>query len=114
MVINMPRLVSMETDSGEILVEAELSGLDLEEIGVLDDTFKKAEGSFKSISETINKCSIDLVKLFDEQYPISKFMTSAEVEFGIKVSTEGNVYVAKTSGEANIKVKLNWDFNPKR
>ena len=48
---------------------------------------------------------------FNEQYLISKSMKSAAIEFGIKVSAEGNVYVAKTSGEANITVKLNWEFN---
>ena len=38
-------------------------------------------------------------------------MKSAEIEFGVKVSGEGNIYVAKTTGEANITVKLNWEFN---
>ncbi len=37
-------------------------------------------------------------------------MTSAEIEFGIKVSSEGNVYVAKATGAANITVKLKWEF----
>lgn len=109
----MPKLVSMETDSGKILVEAELSGAKLEEMGMIDGAFEKLEGSFKSVSETINRCSINLAELFNEQYPISKCMTRAEIEFGIKVNAEGNAYVAKTSGEANITVKLNWDFTQK-
>jgi hypothetical protein len=109
----MPNLVAMKTDDGEILVEAEFSQAKLEEIGVTDDAFERIEGSFKSIAKTIKKCSTDLADTFNEQCSISKSMKSAEIEFGVKVSAEGNVYVAKTSGEANITVKLNWEFNQK-
>ena len=108
----MPNLVAMKSDDGEILVEAEFSRAKLEEIGVVDDALEKIEGSFNSIAQTIKKCSTDLGNTFNEQCAISKSMKSAEIEFGIKVSAEGNVYVAKTSGKANITVKLNWEFNP--
>lgn len=109
----MPNLVAMKTDDGEILVEAEFSQAKLEEIGVVDDALEKINASFKSIAETIKKCSTDLANTFNEKYPISGSMRSAEIEFGIKVSAEGNVYVAKTCGEANITVKINWEFNKK-
>lgn len=105
----MPNQVAMKTEGGEILVEAEFSQAELEEIGVMDKTLKRI--GVKSIAETIMKCSADLADIFDEQPPISKSMTSAEIEFGIKVSGEGNVYVAKATGEANITVKLKWEFN---
>lgn len=107
----MPNLVAMKTESGEILVEAEFSKLTLEEIGVMDNAFERIDGSFKSIAETIKKCSKDLADVFNEQHSINKSMKSAEIEFGVKVSGEGNIYVAKTTGEANITVKLNWEFN---
>lgn len=109
----IPNLIAMKTDDEEILVEAEFSQAKLEEIGVMDDALEKVEGSFKSIARTIKKCSIDLADTFNEQCSINKSMKSAEIEFGVKVSAEGNVYVAKTSGEGNITVKLNWEFNQK-
>jgi hypothetical protein len=110
----MPNLIAMKTDDGEILVEAEFSKANLQEIGVGDEVLKKIEGSFKSIANTIKKCSIDLADTFNEQYSIDKSMTSAEIQFGIKVNAEGNIYVAKTSGEGNITVKLNWKFDHTR
>ena len=106
----MPNLVAMKTKDGEILVEAEFSQGKLEEIGVIDNALERIEVSFKSISEVINKCSADLIELFDEQHSMHKNMRSAEIEFGIKVSGEGNAYIAKSTGEVNIAVKLNWEF----
>lgn len=106
----MPKLIAMKTKGGDILIEAEVSKARLEEIGVKEEVIKQIQGSFKLIAETIKKCSIDVAEIFDEQHPISKSMKSAEIEFGVKVSGEGNIYVAKSTGEANIKVKLNWDF----
>lgn len=111
----MPNLVSMKTEEGKILIEAEVSKGQLEEIGVREgvrkEVIKELQSSFKSIAETIKICSADLAYVFDEQHPISKSMKGAEIEFGVKVSGEGNVYVVKATGEANITVKLNWEFN---
>lgn len=107
----MPNLVAMKTEGGNILIEAEVSKARLEEIGVKEEVIKELQSSFKLIAETIKKCSIDLSDIFDEQQAVSKSLKSAEIEFGVKVSGEGNIYVAKTTGEANITVKLNWEFN---
>jgi hypothetical protein len=108
----MPNLVAMKTEGGEILIEAEVSKAKLEEIGIgsKEEILKEIQGSFKSIAETIKICSQDLAGIFDERN-ITKSIKSAEIEFGIKVSGEGNVYVVKATGEANITVKLNWEFN---
>lgn len=105
----MPNQVAMKAEEGDIWIEAEFSQAELQEIGVMDKALKRI--GVKSLAETIRKCSADLAVIFDEQHPISKSMTSAEIEFGIKVSGEGNVYVAKATGEANITVKLKWEFN---
>lgn len=107
----MPNLVAMKTKGGEILIETEVSKAMMEEIGIKEEVIKQIQGSFKLIAETIKKCSVDLAEVFDEQHTISKSMKSAEIKFGVKVSGEGNIYVAKTTGEANITVKLNWEFN---
>ena len=37
-------------------------------------------------------------------------LKSTEVTFGIKVSAEGNTFVAKSTAEANLEVKFVWDF----
>jgi hypothetical protein len=107
----MPNLVAMKTEGGEILIEAEVSEARLREISVKEEVIKEIQGSFKSIAETIKRCSMEMVDIFDEQHPISKSMKGAEIEFGVKVSGEGNVYLVKVIGEANITVKLNWEFN---
>jgi hypothetical protein len=110
----MANLIAMKTEGRQILIEAEVSKAKLEEIGVKEEIIKQIQGSFKSIAETIKICSQDLAEIFDEQRPISKSLKGAEIEFGIKVSGEGNVYVVKTTGEANISVKLNWEFNQEK
>ncbi|MDH4277256.1 MAG: hypothetical protein OEW83_04140 [Acidimicrobiia bacterium] len=38
-------------------------------------------------------------------------LASTEVTFGIKVSAEGNTFVAKSTAEANLEVKFVWDFS---
>ena len=40
----------------------------------------------------------------------SEKLKTAEIEFGITIDVEGNVYVVKAKGAANISVKLTWDF----
>jgi len=39
--------------------------------------------------------------------------TTASAEFGINFTIEGNIFVAKASTEASVKVTLNWTLNPK-
>jgi hypothetical protein len=107
----MPNLVAMKTEGGEILIEAEVSEGRLREISNREEVIKEIQGSFKSIAETIKQCSMEMADIFDEQHTISKSMKGAEIEFGVKVSLEGNVYLVKATGEANITVKLNWEFN---
>lgn len=34
---------------------------------------------------------------------------TASAEFGLSVSAEGNIFVVKASGEATIKITLNWN-----
>jgi inner membrane protein involved in colicin E2 resistance len=35
---------------------------------------------------------------------------SSEVEFGLNVSGEGSLCVAKVGAEANLSIKVTWDF----
>lgn len=35
---------------------------------------------------------------------------SAELEFGLSISLEGNVYVVKGSGEGTIAIRAQWEF----
>ena len=41
---------------------------------------------------------------------LTKKPDSASAEFGLKISAEGNLFIVKASGEATLKVTLNWSL----
>jgi len=104
----------LQGTDGTVLFEAELSGR-LQEVGVVDEILKNVAGSTRAIAETVAVCSHGLVELFaDPKFNANGTLKSVEIEFGVKVSSEGNVYVVKASTGANIAVKLVWDFTQLR
>ncbi len=62
------------------------------------------------IEEIVQNCNA-LTKAFvklkkENDIPPSK----AHAEFGLKFSSEGNIYVTKVSGEGNFKISVDWDL----
>ena len=78
-----------------------------------DDKDKGSPGNIENISRTIQEVGKAVTEGFrgmaTDKAAGGNF-AGAEVEFGIKVSAQGNVYVTKASMEANLKVKFTWDF----
>jgi hypothetical protein len=86
--------------------------------GWLKDTLRGGEdgeprAKLADISGTILTVRDAVVKALSgvatEQSGGGTFKT-AEVSFGIKVSAEGNTFVAKVGAEANLNVKFVWEF----
>lgn len=63
------------------------------------ETVEKAMGSIRTAAEAV------LGELRAMDQPPSK----VNVQFGIKVTGEANLAVAKSSGEANFNVSIEWD-----
>lgn len=49
-----------------------------------------------------------IIKNFEK---LKRKPTSVSAEFGLSIAGEGNLFVVKASGEATIKVTLNWSLN---
>jgi uncharacterized protein with ATP-grasp and redox domains len=113
----MAVLVKLESSSGQVLFEAEPTAEDLEEIGIREtagDLIKSAQTASGAVAETVKRCTrefLDAVKELTTDKQSGGTISAAEMEFGIKVTGEANVIVAKGTAEANIKIVLTWDFS---
>jgi hypothetical protein len=112
----LPALVQVESSGGTVLFEGEFSEAALEEIAVRDkveDVIESASTHLSSFATTIRECATDLLDAFDDLTTGKRAggsLSHAEIELGVSVTGGGNVVVARGSAEANIKVKLSWDF----
>jgi Trypsin-co-occurring domain 1 len=113
----MPALVQVESSSGTVLFEGEFSPAALEEIAISDkveDVVKSAGTQLSSLAATIRQCATDLIDAFDDLTTGKRAggsFSEAEIELGVSVTGEGNWIVARGSAEANLKVRLCWDFS---
>lgn len=60
---------------------------------------------------TIREIATETRRMVGEllQRPEHQGLTTVEVEFGLKFSSELQAYVAKTGGDASMKITLTWD-----
>lgn len=65
--------------------------------------------SADTISETVKAYCSNLIKGIKE-LPTGIIPKSVKAEFGIKLSAEGTIFVAKTSGEASLKITAEWQL----
>jgi Trypsin-co-occurring domain 1 len=95
-----PKLVELMPAQGSKSIFVEV--IDVEgEKGVVQAGPKTFENMLKEIKPF---CEL-IISNFRE---LSTRPTSASAEFGLKVSGEGNLFIAKASAEATLKVTLNW------
>lgn len=62
-----------------------------------------------TISGTVKAYCSNLIKGIKE-LPTGIIPKSVKAEFGIKLSAEGTIFVAKTSGEASLKITAEWQL----
>jgi Trypsin-co-occurring domain 1 len=100
----MAKIIELESGKGTILVESaevvfegQTRGIDL-------------ENNFDRMLERIQPFCESVINNFEK---LKRKPNSASAEFGLSVSGEGNLFVVKASGEATIKVTLNWSLNNK-
>jgi hypothetical protein len=74
------------------------------EIGVVQAGSKI---SFEEMLQKIKPFCQSIINNFEQ---LSVKPNSASAEFGLKVSAEGNLFIVKASGEATLKVTLNWSL----
>jgi hypothetical protein len=75
----------------------------------VDGTAEKLMGLAERLSDTIKAYCVSLVTGIKE-LPKETVPKTVTVEFGLKLSMDGNIYVVKTSGEASLKVTAQWEM----
>jgi len=75
-----------------------------------EDVAERAVETADALTDSIRGFCARLVGSFDQLAQAAR-PARATVEFGLSVSAEGNVYVVKGSGEANIKITAEWEFS---
>ena len=100
------QIVIVSLGNGEsVLVEAATElGEGLEPIGRSDGIGRTVE-TFQEAAEQLSSLASVIA---DRLHGLANAPEEISVEFGIKVAADASVVVARTSGEANFKVTLQW------
>jgi hypothetical protein len=95
----------IKLDNG-LMMEVEVSQDEIEQIsGGRDEVIEKVQSSMGAV-ESILKESVKPIVSAYETLNQDVVLERAEVEIGIGFSAEGNIFIAKGKGSANLKVKL--------
>ncbi|NMG21061.1 CU044_2847 family protein [Brasilonema bromeliae] len=71
-----------------------------------EDLAKKSSEALDKAMATIRQMAQKTMVTIDT---LTNKPTEVQLEFGIKLNTEAGAIIAKTSGEASLKVKLTWE-----
>jgi hypothetical protein len=97
----------IKLDNG-LMMEVEVTQDEIEQISGgsgRDEIIDKVQNSMDTV-ETILKESVKPIVSAYETLNQDVVLEKAEVEIGIGFSAEGNIFIAKGKGSANLKVKL--------
>jgi hypothetical protein len=88
-----------------ILIES----TEVEEYNGVQQAGGNIEKAFDSLLGKVKPLCESIINNFQN---LSKKPSSASAEFGLNVTSEGNVFIVKASGQATLKITLNWiDLN---
>jgi len=99
----MSKLVEMKFPDGNTSFFIESS--DVKESGV-QQASGHMEKQFDKILQNIRPFSEAIIHNFQQ---LDTKPDTASAEFGLSVTAEGNIFVVKASGEASVKITLNWN-----
>ena len=88
-----------------LLMEVDVPQSEIEMISSNSDMVEKVNKSMDTVKEMLIK-SIEPITQAYEVLNQDVVLEKAEVEIGIGFSAEGNIFIAKGKGSANLKVKL--------
>lgn len=103
----MTRVVEVSLGDGAIIfveVPGDDSGLP-ERVGRTADLVR---GAAESLDQALNRIKPAITTMLRGVRDLPQPPDHVEVEFGIKVTTEAGVVVARTAGEANFAIRLQW------
>jgi hypothetical protein len=100
----MPKLVELtSTDSQTFFF---IESTPVEDSGGVQQATGHMEKEFDKLLERIKPFCESIINNFQG---LSNKPDSASAEFGLNVTAEGNVFIVKASGQATLKLTLNWN-----
>lgn len=101
-------------DESTILVAVSVPEAAVQRTATLSgEPLDRMDKKFGEVKDFIIRSCKPLTEAFQELHQ-STNAKNAEVEFGISFTIKGSVYLVESSGGANLKVKVTWDFEPKQ
>jgi hypothetical protein len=100
----MSKLIELESVDARSSFFVESS--DVEDSDGVQQASGHLEKEFDKILERVKPFCEAIIKNFDN---LSKKPASGSAEFGLSITGEGNLFVVKASGEASVKITLNWN-----
>lgn len=100
----MTKLIKLN-DGLEVEIEIdENQAYEISDNGVVNSSIDQIKGLLKKVIQPFSDTYKELNK--------EMYIDSAEITIGIKIGVEGNFILAKSSGEANIEVKMSMRPKP--
>ena len=96
------KLLEFTQDGRQVLVSAENDGPDIEPTLSLDDAVTKVTESLEKKFDSV----VALGEAFGAALSKLNDVNTAELEIGLNFTGKGSVYVVETTGEASLKVKI--------
>lgn len=82
----------------------------IESTEVEDSSVQQATGfSEKEFDKLLQKVKPFCEAIVDNFQTLSTKPNSASAEFGLNITAEGNIFIVKASGQATLKITLNWN-----
>ena len=94
----------IELENG-LMMEVDIPQSEIEMISGGSDVVEKVDKSISAVKEVLIK-SIEPITEAYKTLNQEVILEKAEVEIGIGFSAEGNIFIAKGKGSANLRVKL--------
>jgi len=95
-------LTSSDNNSSSFLIEC----TQVEDYDGVQQATGHMEKEFDKLLERVKPFCESIINNFQS---LSQRPSSASAEFGLNVTAEGNVFVVKASGQATLKITLNWN-----
>jgi hypothetical protein len=95
-------LTSSDKESSSFLIES----TEVEDYDGVQQASVNMEREFDKLLERVKPFCESIINNFQS---LSNKPSSASAEFGLNVTAEGNVFVVKASGQATLKITLNWN-----
>ena len=113
----MRKIIEMPYEDSKVLVAVDIPDIqasgEIKKVGALDWLTGKPEPvgqDFGTITDMIIKYSKPIVKSFQAISKETIPPKRANVEFGLSFGGKGNIYLVEASGEASIKINIEWEF----